>query len=59
LPFPGFLHKFTYINEKDNTMKLKFTAVFQEVAQGYIGFVEELPGAKYPRQDTGRSKKEP
>jgi predicted RNase H-like HicB family nuclease len=26
-------------------MKLKFTAVFQEVAQGYIGFVEELPGA--------------
>ena len=26
-------------------MKLKFTAVFQEVVQGYIGFVEELPGA--------------
>jgi predicted RNase H-like HicB family nuclease len=26
-------------------MKLKFTAVFKEVAQGYIGFVEELPGA--------------
>jgi predicted RNase H-like HicB family nuclease len=26
-------------------MKLKFTAVFQKVPEGYIGFVEELPGA--------------
>jgi predicted RNase H-like HicB family nuclease len=24
---------------------MKFTAVFQKVPQGYIGFVEELPGA--------------
>ena len=24
---------------------MKFTAVFQKVRQGYIGFVEELPGA--------------
>jgi len=24
---------------------LKFTAVFRKVAEGYIGFVEELPGA--------------
>lgn len=26
-------------------MKAEFTAVFQKVAEGYIGFVEELPGA--------------
>jgi predicted RNase H-like HicB family nuclease len=26
-------------------MKVKFTAVFQKVPEGYIGFVEELPGA--------------
>ena len=26
-------------------MEIKFTAVFQKVAEGYIGFVEELPGA--------------
>ena len=26
-------------------MKAEFTAVFQKVAGGYIGFVEELPGA--------------
>ena len=26
-------------------MKLEFTAVFQKVSEGYIGFVEELPGA--------------
>jgi len=24
---------------------MKFTAVFKEVPEGYIGFVEELPGA--------------
>jgi predicted RNase H-like HicB family nuclease len=24
---------------------LQFTAVFQKVSEGYIGFVEELPGA--------------
>ena len=24
---------------------MEFTAVFQKVAEGYIGFVEELPGA--------------
>jgi len=27
-------------------MQLKLTAVFQQVPEGYIGFVEELPGAK-------------
>lgn len=26
-------------------MELKLTAVFQKVPEGYIGFVEELPGA--------------
>jgi len=26
-------------------MKLKLTKVFQKVPQGFIGFVEELPGA--------------
>ena len=26
-------------------MKLQLTAVFQKVPEGYIGFVEELPGA--------------
>ena len=26
-------------------MKEQFTAVFQQVPEGYIGFVEELPGA--------------
>lgn len=26
-------------------MELKLTAVFQKVSEGYIGFVEELPGA--------------
>jgi predicted RNase H-like HicB family nuclease len=26
-------------------MKLTLTAVFQKVSEGYIGFVEELPGA--------------
>ena len=26
-------------------MELKLTAVYQKVSEGYIGFVEELPGA--------------
>ena len=26
-------------------MKFEFTAVFRKVPEGYIGFVEELPGA--------------
>ncbi len=26
-------------------MNVEFTAVFREVPEGYIGFVEELPGA--------------
>ncbi len=26
-------------------MNIKLTAVFQKVTEGYIGFVEELPGA--------------
>ena len=30
---------------KIKNMQLKLTAVFQKVPEGYIGFVEELPGA--------------
>jgi predicted RNase H-like HicB family nuclease len=26
-------------------MTLEFTAIFRKVSEGYIGFVEELPGA--------------
>ncbi|MEI7869070.1 MAG: type II toxin-antitoxin system HicB family antitoxin [Candidatus Methylumidiphilus sp.] len=26
-------------------MKIEFTAIFQKVPEGYIAFVEELPGA--------------
>lgn len=26
-------------------MEIRFTAIFQKVPEGYIGFVEELPGA--------------
>ena len=26
-------------------MKIEFSAIFLKVAEGYIGFVEELPGA--------------
>lgn len=26
-------------------MEMKLTAVFQKVPEGYIGFIEELPGA--------------
>jgi predicted RNase H-like HicB family nuclease len=27
------------------TIEMKLTAVYQKVSEGYIGFVEELPGA--------------
>ena len=30
---------------------IQFTAVFRKVPEGFIGFVEELPG-QYPGQDT-------
>jgi predicted RNase H-like HicB family nuclease len=26
-------------------MTMRFTAIFEQVPEGYIGFVEELPGA--------------
>jgi predicted RNase H-like HicB family nuclease len=29
---------------------MKFTAVYQKVPEGYIGFVEELPGANTQRE---------
>ena len=28
-----------------NVVKIEFTAVFRKVPEGYLGFVEELPGA--------------
>ncbi len=31
-------------------MKLQFTAVFEQVPEGYIGYVEELPGANTQAQ---------
>ena len=35
-----------YFARKETTaMKEQLTAVFQQVPEGYIGFVEELPGA--------------
>jgi predicted RNase H-like HicB family nuclease len=33
------------VGEYHSAMDLQFTAVFRKVPQGYIGFVEELPGA--------------
>ena len=43
---------------------MKLTAVFQKVREGYIGFVEELPGAntqartlKQARANLGRSRR--
>jgi predicted RNase H-like HicB family nuclease len=32
-------------NLGDRTVELKLTKVFQKISEGYIGFVEELPGA--------------
>jgi predicted RNase H-like HicB family nuclease len=32
-------------NKEDVHMKLQLTAVFEKVPEGYIGYVEELPGA--------------
>ena len=32
-------------DEGGRTMQLKLTAVFEQVPEGYIGYVEELPGA--------------
>lgn len=34
-----------FIRAYDNTMDFQFTAVFRRVPEGYIAFVEELPGA--------------
>ena len=31
--------------EQRYTMRLELTAVFRKVPEGYVGFVEELPGA--------------
>jgi predicted RNase H-like HicB family nuclease len=39
-----YIKGFIYSSEV-NEMKIEFTAIFQKVAEGYIAFVEELPGA--------------
>ena len=38
-------------------MKMQFTAVFEQVPEGYIGYVEELPGAntQAPTLDEARA----
>ncbi|MHB0981484.1 MAG: type II toxin-antitoxin system HicB family antitoxin [Thermoleophilia bacterium] len=38
-------------------MKLEFTAVFEQVPEGFIGYVEELPGAntQAPTLDEARA----
>lgn len=33
------------MNVRGFSMAMRFTAVFEQVPEGYIGFVEELPGA--------------
>ncbi len=34
-----------YLRGYDKDVTVQFTAVFRRVPEGYIGFVEELPGA--------------
>jgi predicted RNase H-like HicB family nuclease len=34
-----------HVEPYDEVMGLQFTAVFRKVPEGYIGYVEELPGA--------------
>ena len=34
-----------FVGAYHSVMDLQFTAVFRQVPEGYIGFVEELPGA--------------
>jgi len=36
---------------------MKFTAVFEEVPEGYIAFVEELPGANTQGANSRRGKR--
>ena len=34
-----------YLPDSEPTMQLEFTAVYRKVPEGYVAFVEELPGA--------------
>jgi predicted RNase H-like HicB family nuclease len=38
-------------------MKLQLTKVFQKVPEGYIGFIEELPGANTQGETLDEAKK--
>jgi len=40
-------------------MEFKLTAVFKKVPAGYIGFVQELPGANTQGQTLARNTREP
>jgi predicted RNase H-like HicB family nuclease len=42
---PSWVEKIPERRAYDNGMTVQFTAVFRRVPEGYIGFVEELPGA--------------
>ena len=45
---PGILVRFSIPLAKtseEGRMKMELTAVFRKVPQGYVGFIEELPGA--------------
>lgn len=35
----------TFPFTEETNMNMKFTAIFQKVPEGYISFIEELPGA--------------
>ena len=39
-------------------MSITLTAVYRKVSEGYVGFIEELPGANTPGCDVGRSERE-
>ena len=39
------------------SLTMKFTAVFQKVPHGYVGFVEELPGANTQGEDLDETRK--
>lgn len=41
----GFVQQQTEFRFSAEESNMQFTAIFQKVPEGYIGFVEELPGA--------------
>jgi predicted RNase H-like HicB family nuclease len=41
----------------ERILKMRLTAVFQEVPGGYVGFIEELPGANTQGADLNETRK--